>query len=237
MTLLEHAFVQTLHEKVGSKVVIILTDNRTSIVSVTRPRFGNIKVRVARYFALGDQAVTEGLADYIAGRVKKLPDRVRAFATNVPTSKEAVYKIKRQARPKGDVFDLKQIAAAINQKYFDGQVPVTITWGKESAGSTRRRKRTRVIQFGSYHKDIDLIRIHPVLDSVHTDLAFVELVVYHEMLHKKFDLDNHPDGAGHTQAFRNEERRYSHYAEAMAWEQVNLDRLLTLRDKGGGGTA
>ena len=128
--------------------------------------------------------------------------------------------------PRGRVHDLAEIYAALNAREFDGAVHARIGWGRRSGGGRRRS-----IKMGVYFHDQKIIRIHPALDDARVPRYFVEMVVFHEMLHQI-----HPpaiDAAGrrvvHGAEFRAAERRFPGYARARAWEKAHLHLLLRQR--------
>jgi hypothetical protein len=72
-----------------------------------------------------------------------------------------------------------------------------------------------------------LIRIHPALDQVFVPRYFVEFIVYHELLHHVIPpVRVNGRYQIHSPAFRQREREFPAYAEAMAWRQQSLRRLL-----------
>ena len=235
MTLFEHTFTQDMTDRLGPGYSLTLTDNRSTMISIRKKKSAT-HVRMARYFALGDREVTDSLFAYLSGAVKSLPKNVRAFAESQPTPKEAAKKAKVKARTKGAHYDLDKIAKEINRRYFDGALKATITWGRGGAIAKKRRSKSRHIQLGSFSHDLDLIRINPVLDSETVPPEYLELVIYHEMLHKKFDTGRDEQKIRerrsiHPKTFREAEREYEGYEVAMAWERKNLDRLFAMRNK------
>lgn len=111
----------------------------------------------------------------------------------------------------GRVYDLDRMFARLNRRYFQGELPTpTITWSQ---------RRTRRI-LGHHDRVYETITISKTLDSPDVPEWFAEYIMYHEMLHIK-----HParvlNGRRyyHTQAFRMDERRFTHYAEAQRWLQ------------------
>ena len=125
-------------------------------------------------------------------------------------------------QPQGQCFDLEAIYQRLNRDYFSGQVEARITWGRRPPG-----RRRRSIRFGTYDSRKRLIRIHPLLDQSFVPAYVVENVVFHEMLHQL-----HPPQrlngrwSIHTPAFRREERRYTNFDRAEAWQRRHLARLL-----------
>lgn len=123
---------------------------------------------------------------------------------------------------RGRYYDLDMILADLRARYFPDCAAVTIRWGRWSG-----RTRTRSIRFGAYLPTEKLIRIHPALDQTFVPRSFVEFIVYHELLHHvippvrvkgRYQI--------HSAAFRQREREFPAYAEAIAWRQRSLRRLL-----------
>ena len=123
---------------------------------------------------------------------------------------------------RGRYHDLDLILANLRARYFPDSASVTIRWGRWSG-----RTRTRSIRFGAYLPGEKLIRIHPALDQAFVPRSFVEFIVYHELLHYvippvrvkgRYQI--------HSAAFRQREREFPAYAEAIAWRQRSLRRLL-----------
>jgi len=137
--------------------------------------------------------------------------------------------------PAGVVLDLREVAAELNQRYFEGRLKVRITWGKaagESAhpASNCRRTRTASLQLGSYSYEDRLIRIHRVLDRPTVPRYVVESVVYHELLHADLPpVTRHGRRYFHTPEFRRRERQFRHFERADCWVRENLQLLLRAR--------
>ena len=137
--------------------------------------------------------------------------------------------------PVGDVLDLREIAADLNQRYFEGRLKVHISWGKAAGENANpashcRRTRTASLQLGSYSYEDRLIRVHRVLDRPSVPRYVVESVVYHELLHA--DLPPVTRGGRryfHTPEFRRRERYFRHFERADCWVRDNLHQLLRAR--------
>ena len=137
--------------------------------------------------------------------------------------------------PVGEVLDLREIAADLNQRYFEGRLKVRISWGKAAGenahpASNCRRTRTASLQLGSYSYEDRLIRVHRVLDRPSVPRYVVESVVYHELLHA--DLPPVTRGGRryfHTPEFRRRERHFRHFERADGWVRDNLHQLLRAR--------
>jgi predicted metal-dependent hydrolase len=124
------------------------------------------------------------------------------------------------------VHDLLDVYGSLNARHFDHGVQARIGWGRRAPGGRRRS-----IKMGVYLHDHKIIRIHPALDDERVPRHFVEMVVFHEMLHQIFPPS--ADAAGrrivHGPDFRAAERRFPGYERARAWEKAHLHLLLRQR--------
>jgi hypothetical protein len=126
-------------------------------------------------------------------------------------------------RTAGRAHDLRAIYDRLNREYFDGKLDARITWGS----APRRQRPRRSIKMGSFAVEDRLIRIHPVLDHASVPDYFVAWIVFHEMLHGKYEVIRKGDRrCFHTKEFIAEERTFRDYQRACAWERANMDRLL-----------
>src|SRR6267378_5139366 len=190
-----------------------------------RVRAGRVYVRLSDLFQAAPPEVTRALAFLLVARLlsRKAPatqERIyRSYAFS-PTVLRASELARRQRGRKvissaqGKVYDLEQIFARVNQRYFDGQVATpALTWSKRRARSI----------LGHHDAAHETITISKTLDSKDVPEWFVEYIVFHEMLHIK-----HPariiNGRRyyHTSAFRAEEQRFRRYRKAQEW----LDRVV-----------
>jgi hypothetical protein len=131
---------------------------------------------------------------------------------------------------RGRYHDLDAIFEDVRARYFPDGAAVKICWGRWSG-----RTRTRSIRFGVYLPDAQLIRIHPALDQVFVPRFFVEFIVYHELLHHVIPpMRCNGRYQIHSPAFRQRERQFPAYAQAMAWRKHSLPRLLRSNRPGQG---
>jgi hypothetical protein len=137
--------------------------------------------------------------------------------------------------PVGKVLDLREIAADLNERYFEGRLKVRITWGKAAGenaypASNCRRTRSASLQLGCYSYEDRLIRIHRVLDRPGVPRYVVESVVHHELLHADLPpVTRNGRRYFHTPEFRRRERHFRHFERADCWVRENLQLLLRAR--------
>jgi hypothetical protein len=208
----------------GRGLTIKLTDNRYTMVMVRRGT-AEYTVRLHRMFAGADIKLLRALARYVVFNDPRASAVIGGFI------EENQHVIRGQPRrPRrvvlrtaGRAHDLRAIYDRLNREYFEGKLDARITWGS----APRRQRPRRSIKMGSFAVEDRLIRIHPVLDHPSVPDYFVAWIVFHEMLHGKYEVVRKGDRrCFHTKEFIAEERTFRDYQRACAWERANMDRLL-----------
>ncbi len=205
---------RVLERAVSRPVEIILTDNRTNVVSFKKQK-GRVVLRIQRLFTEAPLDVVMELAELIKRPSIRTP-RINEFI------RRNQWRIRKRARlydriePAGRVYNLQRVFERLNREYFSGRIDAVITWGKRSP-----RKAVRKRTLGSYNADTGTIRINPLLDSARVPRYFLEYVVYHEMLHADMGIRRRKNGrlAIHTREFKRREREFRHYSRAVQWEK------------------
>jgi hypothetical protein len=212
-----------LESQLAAPVSVVLTDNRSSIISVKRRPVSGYHLRVHHMFCQAPRAVWQALAAYVRGSEGTARQVLGAYI------EAQQHLIRRSAPPRlprlhpyGRFFNLEQIYQDLNQAYLKSRVAADITWGRRPP----QRSRTS-IRFGSYDAQQRLIRIHHLLDQSFVPQYFVESVVFHEMLHQLIPRQCiHGRWSVHPPAFRQAEQRFPYYEQALQWQQRYLMRLL-----------
>lgn len=220
------SFQQRLEKLLGFSVLIRLNSNVSQVLSV-KPRPASLPplVSVHRAFLQANDKVLRALAQFIRRPTPACRKILREFIDQIPHDQ-----FRQPARQtlrlcsRGRYYDLDKILRELVSQFFDGDLQVAITWGRNGKATSGRRRH---VQLGSYNHHQRLIRIHPVLDSPDIPEYFVRFVVYHELLHAKLDPQRDASGRRqlHTRVFRFLERRFPHYREAMAFERELLKSL------------
>ena len=111
--------------------------------------------------------------------------------------------------PQGNYYDLETLFHSLNQEYFAGEMSKPrLTWNKIL---THRK-------LGHYEPLRDKVVMSRTLDSPHVPQIVVELVLYHELLHKHHGAKwLNGKRMVHTPEFRRSERKFQHYQEAQQW--------------------
>jgi hypothetical protein len=214
---------QRIGRELAAPVLVELTDNSWTMVSYRRVQ-ERLRFRLHHMFAEADDRVVRAIAGY-AGRDRRRSGRVLdEFIRDHRRLIKTVHPQDEAPLPsRGAVHDLAEIYAAVNAQQFAEKVEARIGWGRSPPA-----RRRRSIKMGVYLHDRRLIRIHPALDDARVPRYFVELVVFHEMLHQVVPPTEGADGrrAVHGRAFREAEARFPGYQAARAWEKANLGLLL-----------
>jgi hypothetical protein len=196
-----------------------------------RIRNGRVLVRLSDLTKNAEPEIHDALALILVAKLlrKKIPTAAAiiytAFARE-PRIAAAADRTRRQRGRKivtaarGRVYDLEEIFASLNQRFFDGAMkkPV-LSWSKS---------KTRRI-FGHHDALHETIVISRPLDDARIPRFVTEFVLYHELLHIK-----HPARIAngrrqiHSPAFRRDERDFPDFEAAEKW----LARLAGTKRRG-----
>ena len=216
MTTSETYLENYFQKEVNKPVLLALTDNSTSMISV-REKKGGISVRLHRIFRKADNEVLDEVVSFIKKKRGKTPVIKQFIRQNQNFLKE------RKTRtitinPNGKLYNLTDIFNSLNSEYFNNSLSVVITWGRRSPRYAVK-KRT----LGNYQKKTNTIRVNPILDSRKVPRYVIEYIVYHEMLHAVIDaVVKNGRRRIHSKEFKNRERKYRNYHQAIEWEKRNF---------------
>lgn len=208
----------------GKTLELRLTNNHYSMISVRRKQDG-YRLRLHRMFIAAGPRIVRALARYVVHNDRRASTLLGEYIEeNQHIIRQQVRRPRKLAlRTVGKHHDLQDIFDRLNAERFEGKLEARITWGPVAS----RRRRRRSIKMGSFAVEDRVIRIHPALDQAGVPEYFVSWIVFHEMLHGKHEVLR-KDGRRrfHTPEFLEEERTFSDYQRACAWEKANLDKLL-----------
>lgn len=179
--------------------------------SVIEARDGCLSVRISDLLEGAPLAVLEALAYILVARLLRRPvpakhrDRYRRFLTRRDFRRRL--HLVRQARgrkrfssPEGRCFNLIEIFDELNRRFFAGLM------ARPVLGWSLKPSRTRL---GHYDPSHNAIIISSWLDRPEVPRLVVDYVVYHEILHLKFPVEDCGSRRRvHTRAFRLEEKRF-----------------------------
>jgi len=200
----------------------------TGLRSTIRAKNSNvIEVRVSDLLEDARPLVLEALAEILLTRLyrrrtsREARECYQAWAHS-PLVIRQTEDIRRQRGrklllpPRGQRFDLKEIFAGLNQRFFSGAIQgVTIGW-------SQNRSRTMLGHYDSSHRTITITRW---LDAPRVPRYVVEYLVFHEMLHARIPVEhrNHRRIV-HSAEFVAAERAFPDYARAARWLRMGRRR-------------
>jgi hypothetical protein len=210
---------------------LVLTQNRSRILSAKALPDGRLAVRIHRCFETAPVATLNLAADFLSGHLQGQA-RSKALGAirhhfDLHAAKDAVQRAPKPPTlaPLGCRFNLQDVLEGLNRQYFSDKLEVEITWGR--AGQQRRRQSIRL---GSYQASNGLIRLHRALDQPWVPTYVIEAIVFHEMLHADIAVECHGSRRRiHSPEFRRREALFPAHQRSEAWLRKNLDRLLGKR--------
>jgi len=212
----EEVLRQHLEKGSGKAVSLVLTDNSTSLLSLRGDKYC-AKLRLHRMFLSADAPVLDELAEFIKNKRKKTP-LIRQFISGNAHAIKRKPPNKITIQPQGKHYDLLKMYDSINAEYFEGKVSAEITWG-----ARKPRRAAARMTLGSFSSHCNIIRINPRLDSRRVPKYFIELIVYHEMLHADIGIDNGAKRRSlHSKEFKRREKLFKYYDKAIEWERKKL---------------
>lgn len=207
--------------------------------STIRLRQGRVYARVSDILRHSPRETLYALACILVAKLYRLKapkEQERAYRehTRNPAVLDASEAARRRrgykltSSPRGKTYDLDEMFAELNARYFAGQLnrPV-LSWSA--------RPTIRVL--GHHDHVHGAIVISRTLDSPRIPRFIVEYVLYHEMLHVK-----HPPRRDsgrtlyHSRQFRDDERLFEHFDEALTFlDKIALPARRKRRKRARGG--
>lgn len=207
---------------------LVLTQNRSRILSAKTLPNGRLAVRIHRCFEQAPMATLYLAADFLSGRLQGHARHQALLAIRQHFDQHAATDGGQRTpklptlQPLGCRFDLQDVLEGIKQQHFAGKLEVEITWGRAV-----KQRRRRSIRLGSYQAEHGLIRLHRALDQPWVPAYVIEAIVFHEMLHADIAVERHGSRRCiHSPEFRRREALFPAHQRSEAWLRKNLDRLL-----------
>lgn len=181
---------------------IKLNNNRVNLLSKSEGEDGKISLSIHRGFVGAPSNVWEAIFRWAKKKATKEDNTLIRTYINHSIDVKAT---KMVLEPQGKVYHLREIFDEVNDRYFDNQLDLDITWF-----NSRSRKK---ITLGQYRPESELICINRRLDNKRYPRDYVGFVVYHEMLHHVVPptYDKLGRARHHNPEFRRRERLYHRY--------------------------
>lgn len=221
MTTLE-SFKIRLQYLLQMKVELVVNENRSTMLNLLKKERSFARLSVHKMFLEAPDPVISAIAHYVKGTRRNLSERnviLKEFIQRHLACRDYSHLVKSQELvSQGKIYDLKTLYDPLNQKYFNGELDLSLTWFGASS-----RKRRRRITFGQYFSGLRLIKMHRMLDDPFFPEYFVSFILYHEMLHSV--IPGSKDARGrfcvHGKEFKEREKVFEHYHKAVEWEKRN----------------
>lgn len=205
------AFEGFIQRHFSVPVSVHVTDNRISMISVQEKRSGIMVLRIHWMFLQASRKVLDALIYFIKGPRKVHKEIIRDYINSFPVENRNKKVRKLVLRPKGAVFNVKELFDEVNHEYFFGLITSQITFGRRM----QKRRRVRFLQLGYYSGNEDVIIINARLDKKTVPRIFIKFIVYHEMLHAedKAQKGERKKGRIHTRLFKKREEAFKEYEQ------------------------
>ncbi len=201
---------------------LVVNENRSTMLSLLAKRRGAARLSLHKMFLDAPENVIAAIAHYVRGTRRNRGEQnlvLRGFIQQNLSRFDTSNRLNQEKLVKrGRIYDLEPLFEELNARYFEGSLDLYLTW----YGAWGRNNRSRVT-FGQYHDNLKLIKMHRILDDPFFPDFFVTFVLYHEMLHAV--VPGHIDKSGrfcsHGKAFKEREKLFERYEEAVSWEKMN----------------
>lgn len=207
---------EVLEKRSNLKVYLKIKEYKSTFISVVKNRF-QLKVSLHKLFLKAPEDIKEAIVSFCLKKDKKAYKIIKIYANKYFFNLDYSYKLDhKKLVTKGNYFDLKQIYDNLNLVYFQDSLNLNITWFTKP-----KYRRYSHFTFGSYDKNLKLIRINKLLDNLNFPFYFINYIVYHEMLHCicKQQIDENGNKKIHTKKFKQLEKKFAYYKEARAFEK------------------
>ncbi len=216
---------EELEIRTGEQLELRINDNRSTMLSV-QEECSLVRISLHQMFLKAPENVVQALAGFIKGENRRCGSAtIQAYIEeNLPKLNYSKRLDKSKLITKGKVFDLKKIYQTINERYFDSQLDLQITW----YGRHKNKPRNSVT-FGLYLEQLRLVKVHCLLDDPKVPDYFIGYVVYHEMLHHVCPIYVGEDGRRqvHSKEFKELEKRYHDFEKAQKWLKKSREKLFS----------
>ncbi len=201
----------------GKEVLLMLTNNTQTMVTIKESPKGSISLRAHKMFLHADEEIITALGQWIGGK-RGARERVKQYiaANSALHIDQRIIQRKVSINPAGKYYNLDKMAKEINEKYLGGRSSAPVTWGRKV---TKRKPST--IRLGWYDPTRRLITLSQRLDRRDIPRYMVEYVLFHEMLHEVIGVETKSSGRRdiHSKKFNLMEQTYPFYYDALKFEK------------------
>ncbi|MBL4771241.1 MAG: M48 family metallopeptidase [Planctomycetes bacterium] len=231
------SLAETLTQQLGAPVQVTFTRSRSTPVQAKAPTPGpfaqaGADLRLHTFFTEAPTEVVTDLAHWlrVGKRARAASQRLDAYIHASVAQLPAKTPRRIHLNPSGSHYELLPLLEVVRAQEFPDNftapprdspaLPLpAITWSQQNP-----RGKLRSLRLGSYNRERNLVRIHPLLDDKLVPEFFVRYIIFHELLHAvhKSLKDTAGRWVHHSQAFRQREAQYPDYQAALKWEAKGL---------------
>ncbi len=238
------SLAQALTQELGAPVQVQFTRSRSTPVQAKAMGFGpfakaGVHLSLHRFFEDAPPATVADLGHWLRvgkrarAASQRLDHWIQTRVSDLPTRAPRRMRLKTC----GEHYDLPPLLETVRLQEFPDHFTEddanslalpAITWSQQSTKS-----KLRSLRLGSYNKERNLVRIHPILDDPEAPEFFVRYIIFHELLHAVHPSFKGPGGrwVHHCRDFRQSESQYPDFERALAWEQKDLWTLVRRRSR------
>jgi hypothetical protein len=119
----------------------------------------------------------------------------------------------------GRTYDLREVFATLNDRFFDNMVSSYVRWGSHPLRSYQSCKR------GPAGEKYNLITIGTIYNGPNVPRFAIEGILFHEMLHIAYPpVISNARNVIHGPQFKQRERSFPQYREWFEWEKSRCNR-------------
>ena len=210
------ALEEHLRKNTKKTVCIKLNNNQKTMLSVVREK-KKTSVSLHHLFLDAPTHIWDALVDFIHNKRSQKPvfSRILRSFIHEKLSSLPQQEIDIPIITQGRYHQLDEILQECNQKFFNNSLSLSITWYGHPAKS-----KGSSTTLGEYVSHLRLIKIHRSLDSAHVPHFFIRYVVFHEMLHHIFPIEQRGERfCIHSKAFKQQEQLFPDYSKAIEWKR------------------
>jgi len=219
-------FQKRLEKYLQFPCLLKINENRSTMIHLLERNRKEVRLSIHKMFLDAPENVIAAIAHYLRGTRKNrslYDQEIKNYIhINLERFDYSHLLNKQELLTQGVFYDLEKIYHDINHQYFNSSLDLHLTWfGKRWA-----KNRSRIV-FGQYLTTLKLVKIHRMLDDPFFPEFFVSFILYHEMLHAHVPatLDERGKCHIHGRAFKEQEKKFRYYREAIAWERANKDKF------------
>jgi len=217
-------FETTLKSATELEWEIVWTRNRSTLISFRRDQESHC-LRIHEIFRMAPAGLALIISEVIEGRLQPWPREIDAYIQQHMHDLQRMQPTTGHERTllqtAGRFHNIRQIFEEFNRDYFNNSVKSQLAW------MLPKSRRPRSLHLGNYTEQSDIIKIHPILDSREVPRYVIADTIFHEMTHA-FLKTRTRNGRRitHGRDFWKKMEEYPQHAQAEAWLENNLGKLL-----------